>query len=91
LVGFFHVDIAEVRTAEGKVCLYVAIDRTARFAFLPMVKKTGWTSASAFLEALSHAVPYKIYTAERLSDNGIQYCGRVGRRDFTASLSQNGA
>ena len=26
-VGYFHIDIAEVRTAEGKLHLYVGIDR----------------------------------------------------------------
>ena len=29
-IGFFHIDIAEVRTAEGKLYLYVAIDRTSK-------------------------------------------------------------
>lgn len=27
-IGYFHVDIAEVRTEEGKLYLFVAIDRT---------------------------------------------------------------
>src|SRR5665213_2728560 len=27
-IGYFHIDIAEVRTAEGKLYLYVGIDRT---------------------------------------------------------------
>src|SRR5262245_37577493 len=31
-IGYFHVDIAEVQTAEGKLYLYVAIDRTSKFA-----------------------------------------------------------
>jgi hypothetical protein len=31
-VGFFHIDLAEVRTAEGKLYLFVAIDRTSKFA-----------------------------------------------------------
>ncbi len=26
-IGFFHIDIAEVQTAEGKLSLFVAIDR----------------------------------------------------------------
>jgi len=70
-VGYFHIDIAEVRTAEGKLYLYVAIDRTSKFAFVQLVKKTGRTSASAFLIALIKAVHYKIHTA--LIDNGIQF------------------
>jgi hypothetical protein len=61
-IGFFHIDIAEVQTAEGKLYLYVAIDRTSKFAFVQLVTKTGRTSASAFLEALIAAVPYKIHT-----------------------------
>jgi transposase InsO family protein len=70
-IGYFHIDIAEVRTAEGKLYLYVAIDRTSKFAFVQLVKKTGRTSASAFLVALLKAVPYKIHTV--LTDNGIQF------------------
>src|SRR6202012_1481344 len=27
-IGFFHIDIAEVQTAEGRLYLFVAIDRT---------------------------------------------------------------
>ena len=70
-IGYFHIDIAEVQTAEGKLYLYVAIDRTSKFAFVQLVKKTGRSSASAFLEALIEAVPYKIHTV--LTDNGIQF------------------
>ena len=33
-IGYFHIDIAEVRTAEGKLHLFVAIDRTSKFAFV---------------------------------------------------------
>src|SRR6201994_44463 len=28
-IGYFHIDLAEVRTAEGKLHLFVAIDRTS--------------------------------------------------------------
>lgn len=59
-----------MRTAGGKLYLYVAIDRTSQFAFVQLVTKTGRTSASAFLVALIAAVPYKIHTV--LTDN-IQF------------------
>jgi hypothetical protein len=26
-IGYFHIDIAELRTAEGKLCLFVTIGR----------------------------------------------------------------
>ena len=40
-IGFFHIDIAEVQTAEGKLYLFVAIDRTSKFAFVRLVQKAG--------------------------------------------------
>src|ERR1700750_2611405 len=33
-IGYFHIDIAEVQTAEGKLYLYVAVDRVSKFAFV---------------------------------------------------------
>ncbi|ABY28569.1 integrase, catalytic region [Methylorubrum extorquens PA1] len=33
-IGYFHIDIAQVRTEEGKLHLFVAIDRTSKFAFV---------------------------------------------------------
>src|SRR3954470_5640424 len=38
-IGFFHIDIAEVQTAEGKLYLFVAIDRTSKFAFVQLAEK----------------------------------------------------
>jgi transposase InsO family protein len=68
---FFHIDIAEVRTAQGKLYLYVAIDRTSKFAFVQLVEKATTGTARAFLDALVAAVPYKIEIV--LTDNGIQF------------------
>jgi len=70
-IGFFHIDIAEVQTAEGKLYLFVAIDRTSKFVFVQLVEKATRVTASAFLSALVAAVPYKIHTV--LTDNGIQF------------------
>ena len=38
-IGYFHIDIAEVQTAEGKLYLFVAIDRTSKFAFVELHKR----------------------------------------------------
>lgn len=70
-IGFFHIDIAEVHTAQGKLFLFVAIDRTSKFAFAQLAEKANRVTASAFLAALIEAVPYKIHTV--LTDNGIQF------------------
>src|SRR5215468_1140350 len=71
-IGYFHIDIAEVRTEEGKFHLFVAIDRTSKFAFAQLHEKANRHTATAFLKALIAVVPYKIHTI--LTDNGIQFC-----------------
>jgi transposase-like protein len=38
-IGHFHIDIAELRTNEGKLYLFVAIDRTSKFAVAQLVDK----------------------------------------------------
>ena len=70
-VGYFHVDIAEVQTAEGKLRLFVAIDRTSKFAFVELHAQAGKMIAAQFLRNLIAAVPYAIHTV--LTDNGIQF------------------
>jgi hypothetical protein len=70
-IGYFHIDIAEVQTAEGKLYLFVVIDRTSKFAFTQLVQEATRVTASVFLEALIATVPYKIHTV--LTDNGIQF------------------
>ena len=56
-IGYFHIDIAEVRTAQGKLYLFVAIDRTSKFVVAQLVHKANMRAARAFLEALVAAVP----------------------------------
>jgi transposase InsO family protein len=70
-IGYFHIDIAELRTAEGKLYLFVAIDRTSKFAFVTLYEKADRPTAVRFLEALIAAVPYRLHTV--LTDNGIQF------------------
>jgi transposase InsO family protein len=70
-IGYFHIDIAEVRTEEGKLYLFVAIDRTSKFAYAELREKANRLTAADFLEALIKIVPYKIHIV--LTDNGIQF------------------
>ena len=78
-IGYFHVDIAEVRTGQGKLYLYVAIDRTSKFAFVSLEEGATVETATTFLKALLCAVPYKVHTV--LTDNGIQFCDLPSRRN----------
>ncbi len=70
-IGFFHIDIAELRTAQGKLYLLVAIDRTSKFAFVELHEKVARRTAADFLRHLIAAVPYKIHTV--LTDNGTHF------------------
>jgi transposase InsO family protein len=74
-IGYFHIDLAEVRTAEGKLNLFVAIDRTSKFAFVRLEKRAGKMEAAQFLRDLLQAPPYRIHTV--LTDNGIQFTNRA--------------
>lgn len=97
-IGYFHIDIAEIRSAEGKLHLFVAIDRTSKFAFVQLHERADTKTAKAFLEALIAAVPYHIHTV--LTDNGIQFADLPKNREgptaklrahpFMATCVQNG-
>src|ERR1700758_2682385 len=60
-IGFFHIDIAEVQTAQGKLYLLVAIDRTSKFAFVELHEKVARSTAADFLRRLVAAVPYRVH------------------------------
>ena len=82
-IGFFHIDIAEVQTAEGKLYLFVGIDRTSKFAVTQLVEKADRKTAWEFLEYLLKAVPYRIHTI--LTDNGIQFADQPRNRNTASS------
>ena len=70
-IGFFHIDIAEVATAEGKHALFVAMDRTSKLVFVRLYSRATRAHAVDFLKQRIQAVPYRIHTI--LTDNGIQF------------------
>jgi len=70
-IGFFHIDIAEVQTAEGRLYLFVAIDRTSKFAVVELYRKALRKTAADFLRHLVEAVPYKINIV--LTNNGTHF------------------
>ncbi len=79
-IGYLHVDIAEVQTDEGRLYLFVAIDRTSKFAYAELHPKATRMVALDFLTNLVSAVPYAIHTL--LTDNGIQFAKRKGTEAY---------
>lgn len=51
--------------------MFVAIDRTSKFAFVELHERATTAVSREFLLRLIEAVPYKIHTV--LTDNGIQF------------------
>jgi transposase InsO family protein len=79
-IGYFHIDIAEVRTEAGKLSLLVAVDRTCTFAYAELPAEANKMVAAQFLRNLRAAIPDKIHTV--LTDNGIPFTNR--KRDLYA-------
>ena len=70
-IGYVHIDIAEVRTEDGKLYMFVAIDRVTKFAFAELHERATRRAAADFLRRLIDALPYKIHTV--LTDNGTHF------------------
>ena len=86
-IGYFHIDIAEVRTAEGKLYLFVAIDRTSKFAFVELHREShDRRSLPTFYRGLIKAVPYNIHTV--LTDNGIHFTDPGGETWTAAEIKR---
>src|SRR3954464_13927230 len=75
-IGYFHIDIAEVRTEQGKLHLFVAVDRTSKFAFVELHEKATTRVSADFLRHLAAAAPYKINTV--LTNNGTHFTEPTG-------------
>ena len=70
-LGYVHIDLAEVWTEQGKLYLFVAIDRVSKFAFAELHEHASRRVAADFLRRLVERVPYRIHTV--LTDNGFQF------------------
>jgi hypothetical protein len=61
-IGYFHIDIAEVQTEDGKLDMFVAVDRTSKFAYAELHPRATRIIAKDFLDNLTKAAPSKIHT-----------------------------
>ncbi len=60
-----------MRTGQGKLRLFVAIDRTSKYVYVELHEKAGRNITAQFLRNLVEAVAYRIHTV--LTDNGIKF------------------
>jgi transposase InsO family protein len=78
-IGYVHVDASELRTAEGKVHLFLAIDRVSKFTYVELRHRATMRDGAAFLLGAVAAFPYAIHTV--LTDNGITFADAPRYRD----------
>ena len=91
-LGYLHIDIGELQTAEGKL-RFVAIDRTSKFAYVELHQEAGKMVAAQFMRHVIEAVPYAIHTV--LTDNGVQFTNHArhkydGLHIFDRVCDENG-
>lgn len=78
-IGYVHIDSAELRHADGKLIMFLAIDRVSKFTYVEFHDRAGKMAGSAFLRAVVEVFPYKIHTV--LTDNGMAFADRPKYRD----------
>ena len=70
-IGYVHVDICELRLAEGKLNMFLAIDRVSKFTYVEFHENAGKMNGAAFLANVIKVFRYKIHTV--LTDNGMAF------------------
>ena len=78
-IGYVHIDICELRLAEGKLNMFLAIDRVSKFAYVEFHGNTGKMNGAAFLRNVVEVFPYKIHTV--LTDNGMAFADLPKNRE----------
>ena len=89
--GYVHVDITQLYTEEGKLYLFVGIDRTTKFCYVSVFKRQTAGEAVKFLRKMEKALPTRIKTI--LTDNGLQFTRHTGDKQshvFTKTCNELG-
>jgi len=70
-IGYVHIDISELRLAQGKLNMFLAIDRVSKFTYVEFRDDAGKINGADFLRGVVEAFPYAIHTV--LTDNGMAF------------------
>ena len=74
-IGYVHIDSCELRAADGKVHMFLAIDRISKFTYVEFHHQATMTIGAAFLRSVVKVFPYKIRTV--LTDNGVAFTNKA--------------
>ena len=78
-IGYVHIDVCELRLAEGKLFMFLAIDRVSKFAHVAFLDANTKPNGAAFLREVVAAFPYRLHTV--LTDNGMAFADLPRYRD----------
>lgn len=70
-IGYFHIDITEIKLIQKKFYFFVAVDRASKYVYLELFERMTVKNSCLFLNNLIKDCPYKINKI--LTDNGIQF------------------
>ena len=70
-IGYVHIDHCELRLAEGKLHIFLAIDRVSKFTYVAFYGAATKMNGAAFLREVIAVFPYAIHTV--LTDNGMAF------------------
>ena len=87
-IGYVHIDSCELRHADGKLIMFLAIDRVSKFTHVEFHDKAGKMAGAAFLRSVVEVFPYKIHTV--LTDNGMAFADLPKYRESQGQGSPGG-
>jgi hypothetical protein len=70
-IGCVHIDTCELRCAEGKVHMFLAIDRVSKFTYVELHPAANMLTGASFLRSVIATFPYRLHTV--LTDNGTPF------------------
>ena len=83
-IGYVHIDICELRLAEGKLFMFLAIDRVSKFTHVAFLDASTKANGAAFLREVVATFPYRIHTV--LTDNGMAFADLPKNRGRHAAI-----
>src|SRR5215210_254376 len=78
-IGYVHIDVCELRLAQGKLHMFLAVDRVSKFAHVAFYDANAKMNGAAFLREVVATFPYAIHTV--LTDNGMAFADLPRYRD----------
>jgi len=78
-IGYVHIDHCELRLGEGKLHMFLAIDRVSKFTHVAFFDAATKMNGAAFLREVVAVFPYAIHTV--LTDNGMAFADLPKYRD----------